>query len=49
MNRPANDNDLLAACESVHSVLAIVAAFGLFAAVGVSWWLLVALRAGGEL
>jgi hypothetical protein len=49
VNRPATDNDLLAACERAHRAIAIAAGFGLFVCVGASWWLLVALRAGGEL
>ncbi|WP_322073361.1 hypothetical protein [Burkholderia cepacia] len=47
VSRPANDNALLASCARVHRSITIGAAFGLFVCVGVFWWVLVALRAGG--
>ncbi|MEX3555817.1 MAG: hypothetical protein VB131_04185 [Burkholderia gladioli] len=47
VSRAPNDNALLASCERVHRSITIAAGFGLFVCVGVLWYLLVALRAGG--
>ncbi|MEX3628122.1 MAG: hypothetical protein VB138_00290 [Burkholderia sp.] len=47
VTRPANDNALLASCNRVHRSIQIGAAIGFGACVGVAWWLVVALRAGG--
>lgn len=47
--RAVNDNDLYRACARVHRSITIGAAFGLFACIGVLWYVLVALRAGGPL
>ncbi len=49
VSRPARDNDLLASCARVHRSIQIGAAFGLFVCIGVLWYLLVAMRAGGAL
>ncbi|MDN7489478.1 hypothetical protein QZM35_17360 [Burkholderia sp. AU45274] len=47
--RAANDNDLYRACHRVHMSIQIGAAVGFGAAVGLFWWLTVALRAGSWL
>lgn len=47
VSRPGRDNDLLASCGRVHRSIQIGAAFGLFVCIGVLWYLLVAMRAGG--
>jgi len=44
--RVQNDNALLARCDRVHRSVTIAAAFGLFVAVGVFWYVGVAVRAG---
>jgi hypothetical protein len=47
MNRTACDNALLAACDELYGkVVRVAGAFALFAGVGASWYLLVAMRAG---
>lgn len=43
--RPVVDNDLLLACDKLHAGMAKFWGFMTFAAVGASWYLLVALRA----
>ena len=49
VSRPAGDNDLLRSCERAHRSITIGAAFGLFVCVGVLWYVVVGLRAGGAL
>ncbi|MCA7959470.1 hypothetical protein LGM14_18390 [Burkholderia multivorans] len=49
VSRPAGDNDLLRSCSRVHRSIQIGAAFGLFVCVGVLWYVVVAIRAGGAL
>ncbi|WP_175770367.1 hypothetical protein [Burkholderia anthina] len=45
--RAQNDNTLYRACDRVHHLIQIGAAIGFGACIGVFWWLVVALRAGG--
>jgi hypothetical protein len=45
MNRASCDNDLLHACERVHAKT-LACAFGSFVAVGVVWFLCLAVPAG---
>jgi hypothetical protein len=45
MNRPIADNDLLAACDRTHARTAVLAVL-LFAGIGVTWFLCVAIPAG---
>lgn len=48
MNRAIADNALLAACEELHGKIGRAAGVALLGmAVGASWYLLLALRAGG--
>jgi hypothetical protein len=49
VNRPIADNDLLQACDRLHARMAKVWAFLLFASLGATWYLIVGLRAGGDL
>ncbi|WP_167336015.1 hypothetical protein [Paraburkholderia bannensis] len=46
MNRSVADNALLLQCDALYSKVTRIAAFGLFAGVGLGWYLIVALRAG---
>ena len=49
MNRPIVDNDLLMACDRFHARMAVVWAALTGVSLGATWYVLVALRAGGQL
>jgi hypothetical protein len=46
MNRVACDNALLLQCDALYGKVSRFAAYGLFAGVGLGWYLIAALRAG---